>query len=111
MVRLNPTLAIVLVAACTTSLRVPPSITPNVERDTLEQVVASPNPPDDAVVFLVGEYLTEKRLHEGRDYFAARAKAAPDSAVFEALDAFFAIQLAPEIGLLSRAAYVEGQLS
>ena len=47
----------------------------------------------------------------GRDYFAARAKAASGTPLFEALDAFFAVQLAPEIGLLSRVSYVNDQLA
>jgi glyoxylase-like metal-dependent hydrolase (beta-lactamase superfamily II) len=111
MVRLSAAIVCACSVACTTSLQVPRSFTPNVERDTLEQLVALPDPPEEAVVFLVGEYLADHRLHEGRDYFRARAAQHSDSPLFEALEAFFAVQLAPEVPLLSRADYVDAQLA
>jgi len=102
---------VVCLAACTTSLRVPPAIAPNVEREMLEEVVRGDAPPDDAVIFLVGEYLTERRLHEGYEMFRARAARSPDVPLFEALEGFFEVQLAPEVALLSREAYVNRALA
>jgi glyoxylase-like metal-dependent hydrolase (beta-lactamase superfamily II) len=102
---------VIFLAACTTSLRVPPAIAPNVEREMLEEVVRGNSPPDDAVIFLVGEYLTEHRLHEGYETFRARAARSPDVPLFEALEGFFEVQLAPEVSLLSREAYVNRALA
>jgi len=105
------TLALVL-GACATSLHVPPSFTKNVERDVLAEVVrASADPPIDAVVLLVGEYLAEKRIHEGYAFFHERAVAHPESPLYESLDAFFDVQLAPEVSLLSRIGHVDRALA
>ncbi len=103
--------ALVYLVACTTSLRVPPAVAPNVERELLERVVDGPAPPDDAVIFLVNEYLGERRLHEGYAFFRARAARSPDVPLFESLEGFFAVQLAPEVQLLGRVAYVERALA
>ena len=102
---------LMILCACTANLHVPPAITPNVERALLEDVVRGDAPPDDAVIFLVGEYLTERRLHEGYELFRARAARSPDVPLFEALEGFFAVQLAPEVSLLGREAYVNRALA
>jgi glyoxylase-like metal-dependent hydrolase (beta-lactamase superfamily II) len=84
-----------------------PPLTDNHEMETLERAVAWPHPSTITTMMLVNEYLSGRHHRRGYDYFAARAKAAPEDPLFLTLAGLFQARSADEVALLQRVAWVE----
>ncbi len=101
----------VLISACGpyAPARAPqlPPLTDNHEMATLERTVAWPHPSTITTMMLVNEYLSGRHHRRGYDFFAARAKAAPEEPLFLTLTGLFQARAANEVPLLQRVAWVQ----
>ena len=89
----------------------PPRLTRNRMLESLEQAVRWRDPATQTVMLLANEYLAGDHVRAGYEYFAARAREAPDQVLFTALAGLFQARTAPEIALLDRVAWVEDALA
>src|SRR5712692_9168109 len=83
----------------------PPSLTRDLERESLERAVKWRNPHERVVMALATDYLAGNHSRAGYAYFDARAKESPDRTLFLALSGLFQARLAPEVPLLRRVAW------
>jgi glyoxylase-like metal-dependent hydrolase (beta-lactamase superfamily II) len=81
-------------------------LSPNRTLEALKEAVSWPAPTIPAVLALTGQYLAAGRDAEAYGYFRERAAAAPDQALFAALEGMFQIRMAGQVFLLRRVAWV-----
>jgi glyoxylase-like metal-dependent hydrolase (beta-lactamase superfamily II) len=86
-------------------------LSPNRTREALKEVVRWPTPTIPVILALTGQYLAAGRDAEAYDYFRERATAAPDQAIFVALEGMFQTRMASQVFLLRRVAWVKDAIA
>ena len=80
---------------------------PNRSLEALKAAVRWPTPALPVILALTGQYLAAGRDEEAYGYFRERAAAAPDQAIFVALEGMFQTRMAGQVFLLRRVAWVK----
>ena len=83
----------------------------DVELEALEEAVGWPDPEVATVLTLAGRYIASGRNQDAYLYFQKRAQAAPDRAVFLALEGFFQARSAGDVFVLRRTSWVNAAVA
>ena len=86
-------------------------VTRNVELEALQEAVRWPNPTPQTVLALAGQFMANRRDHEGYTFFQERATSQPDQPLLLALEGLFQARSAGEVPLLQRVAWVNEALA
>jgi glyoxylase-like metal-dependent hydrolase (beta-lactamase superfamily II) len=82
-------------------------LSPDRTLEALKEAVRWPTPAIPVILALTGVYLAARRDEEAYGYFRERAAAAPDQAIFVALEGMFQARMAGQVFLLRRVAWVK----
>ncbi len=85
-------------------------VTRNVELEALQEAVRWPNPTPQTVLALAGQFMANRRDHEGYTFFQERATSQPDQPLLLAPEGLFQARSAGEVPLLQRVAWVNEAL-
>jgi len=86
-------------------------VTRNVELEALQEAVRWPNPTPQTVLALAGQFMANRRDHEGYTFFQERATSQPNQPLLLALEGLFQARSAGEVPLLQRVAWVNEALA
>src|SRR5712691_6339485 len=86
-------------------------VTRNVALEALQEAVRWPNPTPQTVLALAGQFMANRRDHEGYTFFQERATSQPDQPLLLALEGLFQARSAGEVPLLQRVAWVNEALA
>lgn len=86
-------------------------LTVNRTLEALKTIVRWPTPTTPAILALTGQYLAAGRDEEAYGYFAERATAQPDQAIFVALEGMFQARMASQVFLLRRVTWVKDAIA
>ena len=84
---------------------------PNRTLEALKEAVRWSTPAIPVILTLTGQYLAAGRDEEAYGYFRERATAAPDEAIFGALEGLFQTRMAGHVFLLRRLAWVKDAIA